>query len=411
LTPEAFFAGLVLDKASIQDVDFKLMQDQQPHLTLQRAEIVGVAPGQIASAHVDAFSGNGKDGTQIHLGAFDLAKFAYPPGPIVKPEVFLAALSLDKGSLDDVDIVLPQEAEQPHMSFRHLEIDGLAPGQVGGGTLETLGVSTKNGVQFHLGGVTFANIAYRLRNAAAADSLPPLRGFFMEKFGITDVSGNAPDGLVITLASYDMKMTGTVDVATGFDMTLKELAVDLAKVNDLPFSIDDLGTSKLMLNVDVRSTYDPKAKVVDMPRYAFVMPNLGSLTMAMRLGNFTADPGSADPEVAMQRIMAATLQRFEIRYDDASLVPRAMAIVAKQSGETVDQLRKGLVAMLQQQGAVLRGDPALLKMLDTVIAFVQQPKSLTIALEPTPPLAIGEFQQLSAMPPAELSKRLGLSVH
>jgi len=51
-------------------------------------------------------------------------------------------------------------------------------------------------------------------------------------------------------------------------------------------------------------------------------------------------------------------------------------------------------------------------MVDTLIAFVQQPKTITIALEPHPPLTFAEFDKLSStMAPADVPKRLGLSVH
>jgi len=39
---------------------------------------------------------------------------------------------------------------------------------------------------------------------------------------------------------------------------------------------------------------------------------LGSLTLAARLGNFNANPAD-DPMVVFDRLMAATLQRLEIR--------------------------------------------------------------------------------------------------
>jgi len=56
--------------------------------------------------------------------------------------------------------------------------------------------------------------------------------------------------------------------------------------------------------------------------------------------------------------------------------------------------------------------PPTAKMVDTLIAFVQQPKTITIALEPHPPLTFAEFDKLSStMAPADVPKRLGLSVH
>jgi hypothetical protein len=298
------------------------------------------------------------------------------------------------------------------MSLHGLDLAAVAPGQVGNGRLDTLGLTTKDGLSLHLGAAHLANLTYRLERASGTKlSAPELHGVFMENFGIEDLSGSSKDG-AMTLTSYDMKMAGTIDTPTGFDMTLRELAVDLSAVKDLPagFTVSDLGTSKLLLNADAHTTYDPRTQVMDIPRYAFEMPKFGSVTIAARFGNFLVDP-AADPSAALDRLAAATLQRLEVRYDDDSLVSRVLAIAGRGSNKTIEQERASFVALLQQQRATFGLDPATLNMLDTLIAFVRQPKTITVALDPHPPLSFTELDDFSNLAPADIVQRIGLSVH
>jgi hypothetical protein len=413
-TPAEFLAAFAFDKASLQDFDFKLMQAGTTHLMSRRLEITGVAPGTVGSAHGEGLGVVGRDGTDIHVGGLDLVKLGYDPAAIDQPETLLQSLAVEKASIEDSDIELPQQSGQPHLSLHRFELDSMAPGAVAGGRIETLGLTT-DGIRVHLGLMRLGNLAYRLRSASdkdAADAFSPLRGLFIESFGIEDASGSASDGFGIALASYESTMKGSIDMATGFDMTLKQLSVDLSQVKDLPggFAIEELGTSTLVLNADAHTTYDPRSKVMDIPRYAFEVPKLGSLTLKARFGNFIAD-SAGDPTVILDRLMAATLQRLEIRYDDDSLVSHVMAIAAKEDSETVEQVRASVIALLLGERASLGRDPAAVKMLDTLIAFVRQPKSITIAIEPKPPLPFADFEKLSAMTPADIPKRLGLSVY
>jgi hypothetical protein len=411
VTPAEFLAVFAIDKGSLRDFDFKLMQGEKPHLMARAVDVAGLAPGRVGSAHGEGLGVSG-DGAEVRMGGLDLVNLSYAPEAVDDPETLLTGLSFEKWAVSDADVQLPQEPDQPHLSLHGLEFGAVAPGQIGSGRLDTLGLTTKDGLRLHLGGVRFGSLAYRLDATSRAKlSVPELLGMFVETFGIEDLSGSTEAG-TMTLASYEMKMAGNINAPTGFDMTLRELAVDLSAVKDLPagLTVSELGTSKLVLNADAHTTYDPKAKVMDIPRYAFELPKLGSLTIAARFGNFLANP-TADPSVALERLMAANLQRLEIRYDDDSLVSRLLAIAAREDNKTVEQKRASFVALLQQQRAIFGPAPATLKMLDTLIAFVRQPKTITIALDPHPPLPFTELNEFSNLAPADIVQRIGLSVH
>ena len=173
---------------------------------------------------------------------------------------------------------------------------------------------------------------------------------------------------------------------------------------------EKLGAILAVADVDVKSTYDPATKMLEVPRYAFVLPKLGSLTVSLSLGNLVYDEGTDDPLVAMQRILAAELRRFEIRYDDDSLARRLLEAAAKRGNSDVETVRSGLIDQVELQKAAMEQNPALGEMLDAVIAFLKDPHAITIALAPPKPLPLATFSQLGTMDPNDVPSLLGLSI-
>jgi len=332
---------------------------------------------------------------------------------------WLAAFTLDKAEIAGVD-VRAVAGNKEHTSLHRIAVENIGPGRVGAITLEALAVEAKDG-QMKLGSATLAGVTYRPRSAkarvsAAALGLPnydwmPGRVFF-ERFAVGDVTVNVPNATVVTLKDVHATMAGSIVQATAFDLQLNEFSVDLSKVPPSPLGVSpaDLGISNLVVNVDVKSTYDPATKVMEIPRYAFVLPKLGSLTMAASLGDLVYDDTSDDPMVAMQRILAATLRHFEIRYDDDSLASRLFQLAAKQGKSDVETVRTGVIAQLEQQKAAMEQSPEIAAMLDVIIAFLKEPHTITVVVAPPNPLPLATFATLSKTDPSEVPKLLGLSI-
>ena len=333
---------------------------------------------------------------------------------------WLARLELDKAEVAGVDFrALGDDAG--HAGIRRLTLEGVAPGKLGGIALEGVALDTKDGGGIKLGSIELAGVAYRPRSASAkataallglpgADWLPGR--LFFDRFALSDVSVVMPGGGDVTLKDIRAAMAGTIAQATGFEFQVNELSIDLTKLPPSPLGVDagDLGLTRLVLNVDVKSTYDPATRLLEIPRYAFVLPKLGSLTMSASLGNLVYDDGAEDPVVAMQRILAAELRRFEIRYDDDSLVRRLMELAAKEQDSDVETVRSGLIDEVELRKATLGQKPELGEMLDAVVAFLRDPHVITIALAPPKPLPLATFAQLSKMDPNDVPALLGLTI-
>ncbi len=356
----------------------------------------------------------------VSLSGLDLSQ-PLPAGGIGTPVAIgqvLTTLSLDKAEIAGADFQLP--AGEGRIGLRRFEATGIAPGRVGGLSLEGLTFDAPGRAMLRLDAVALAGLAYRLRStrarvmtAALGLSNPawaPGRVFF-DRFSLDDFELGTADGKLATLSSIRATMTGSLARASAADFEMNELAVDLTKLPYAQSGFDpaDLGLSRVVLNVDARSRYDQATRILDIPRYAFVLPDLGSLTIALKLGDLTIDGDSDDPIVLMQRIFATTLRRFEIRYEDQSLAMRLLRYSAKRANSDVDSFRAGLIDQLVQRQQGMQ-NPVAAQMVDALVGFLKVPRTITVVIEPPSPLSVASLARLSSMDPNEIPRVLGLTI-
>ncbi len=331
----------------------------------------------------------------------------------------LAAMTVEKADL--ASLQAHGAGPKGSITLGKLVAEKITPGHVGTLALESLTIEASDGSRLKLGSLGVSGAAYRpysakARASAAMLSLPvsqwmPGRVFF-DRFTLDDLVVSPTDGGEVGLKGIRATMAGSLAEATAFDLTLQELAVDLTKLPSSRYGLDptEFGLDRFVLNIDVQSRYDPAAHTIEIPRYTFTMPQLATLNLALSLDNIMIDPQADDPVLAMQRLLAANLRRFELRYDDQSLVTRVLTLSAKRNGSDLDTFRNGLVAQLEQVKAAQQ-NPVAVQVLDPVIAFLKDPHSLTILLEPPKPVPLTTLARISAMDPNEVPKLIGLSVH
>lgn len=331
----------------------------------------------------------------------------------------LAAMAVEKAELAGVQAHGPGGAKGG-ITLGRLAAEKIAPGHVGTLALESLAIEASDGSRLKLGSLEISGGAYRpysakARASAAMLSLPVSEWMpghvFFDRFALDNLVVSPTDGGEVGLKSIRATMAGSLAEATAFDLTLQELAVDLTKLPPSHYGFDptEFGLDRFVLNIDVQSRYDPAAHTVEIPRYTFAMPELATLNLALSLDNFSIDPQADDPVLAMQRLLAASLRRFELRYDDQSLVTRLLTLSAKRNGSDLDTFRAGLVAQLEQVKEAQQ-NPAAVQVLDPVIAFLKDPHSLTVVLEPPKPVPLTTLARISTMDPNEVPKLIGLSV-
>jgi hypothetical protein len=117
---------------------------------------------------------------------------------------------------------------------------------------------------------------------------------------------------------------------------------------------------------------------------------------------------------ATMQLMAAAQKLFvngiSLRFDDASLTSKMIAFYAKQAGVPADAFVKGLIASAGAMTSSMGLPPALAGLARaTVVAYLQNPKSLEIRLQPAAPVGVLDFMA-AAMQPDSLIQQVGLKV-
>lgn len=169
-----------------------------------------------------------------------------------------------------------------------------------------------------------------------------------------------------------------------------------------------LGYDKLSIDMDLSYAHDPDTKRLSVKRVSVGGDEIGRLGLSFDLGNVEAAMG-ADPATAMAALQMATLERLELRYDDSSLAGRLVKAAAGEAGMAEAEFKSMLLAQVTQAGAEAGQAPMTKDILDSAVAFLNNPKSLSLRLQPARPLPLGQLMVLS-QDPVLLAQTVGMSV-
>lgn len=198
----------------------------------------------------------------------------------------------------------------------------------------------------------------------------PEAGAVIAALGLTTVSGNITQSIDWTMADGHL--------------VVNEFLLDFADIGALNLTADVAGFTPAMLD-----------KI-----YALQSSDL--------------DPASEEAQAkqmmaGMEIAQAMTISGLGVRYDDAGLTPKLLDMFAAQSGADrgafVEGLKTMLPAMIAESGIPALGDLVV----PPVSAFLDDPKSLEIAVKPATPTSVLVLAA-AASNPASLIQALGLTV-
>jgi len=310
--------------------------------------------------------------------------------------VLLAGMTLRRAEIQGLD-VRARSGERVQVKLRLASIRDVAPGRVGSIAIKGLDVESEKAAM-SLRSVAVADIAYRPRSEAVRAKLSARNAPFpawlpgdirVGHFDLTGFRLGVADQVGITLAGIHASVTGTPAIATAGEARIERLAFDLSKLPPTPaFDPGRDGFEQLTLDVDARSTYDPERKVLEIPRYAIELEDRGVLTLSFALGEYVVDEGSDDPDVARERLMAATVRRAELSYEDRSLFNSLLRLSARRGNSEPEAVRAGVIDAIEKLKLKAPGDADWGAMLDAAEGFVKEPKSLTLTAVPPKPLTV-----------------------
>jgi len=231
-------------------------------------------------------------------------------------------------------------------------------------------------------------------------------------------------GQTMTIDGYDSTWDG--DPATGagkFDMKVSNIAIpeqmiasidptgELKKLGYPSLSFDSGGTGNLTVNGDTMG--------LDVDFY-LLGRDAGTLKVAFATANVPiavyaefANPGSKkDPDFnkMMPQLMAVTVSKLLLRFEDASLTKRLLPMLAKQQNMDEATFVASAGAMLQIGLAQLKNQPFTDSVVAAVTSFLKDPKSITLTLQPSQPVQVQQIMSLDPANPGAAIDSLGVKI-
>lgn len=231
----------------------------------------------------------------------------------------------------------------------------------------------------------------------------------------------------LTLDSYEATMSGdSALLPRESKANVKSLVIPgeiLKSTPDTKNLFDALGYDRLSIDVDGKGSYEENGG-----HYAndvsLSVVDAGILKLGYGFGEFTPDRlkqffalvlmappgGEPDPGAAMAVGAPITLERFTLRFEDASLTKRALAFAAKMQGVDEQTLIGNLTAMAQISLSQLRNPQFTSEAVAAIGSYLKDPRSLTFSLSPAKPVNVQQLMTLDPADPGAALTMLGASV-
>ena len=194
-------------------------------------------------------------------------------------------------------------------------------------------------------------------------------------------------------------------------LSINGLSLDLEKGAQAlgPTNLLRLGYRQIKADgrVQFRSIAGERALVMDDTRIAIA--EMGSLDLAMRLGNIDLGAAASNPQLSDGILDAAQIESMELRATDAGFADRFYAQLARDSGLPEDALRTASAQEMKGHAAHLFAGALPPGAADALATFIRKPGRLVIRATPKPgqPLKLSDLDKLS---PPELNARLTISI-
>lgn len=170
-----------------------------------------------------------------------------------------------------------------------------------------------------------------------------------------------------------------------------------------------LDVDPLQLDGDLSLTFDETSERLSLA-HEMDAPRIGRLSLS---GALTSVPRRLfeDPDAAPALFGLASIDRLEMRYDDAGLTAFLLDMIAQQSGISAAELAAGLAAQARILIASRLSDPRLAdEVAGTINAFLADPRSLSLSVRPPTPIAIAQVIGAAMAAPQSLPQLLNLTV-
>ena len=347
------------------------------------------------------------------------------------------SLKVDGGNvtITNLSLTKPAKDADPAMSLKTAEVD-LTGITDQGNSLWQIGKASFTNTSVEIIGKD-ANLSIAIPGATAEGwyirSLPANPTPKDELFSTLTFANKMNSGpITITTSGQTLKIDGidttwAGDPTTGmgkFSLKLSNLAIPEATLT----AVDTANMWKQMgyngLNFDVATDGDLTPSG-DNLAYSFNLTlgarNVTSLSLHAAVDNL---PVSAYVQMLKDQMagkgidfaaMAPQLQGVEIksgsvRFDDASITNKILPLIAKMQGMDEKVLLASIPPTVQLTFVQFQNEALTKQAVDAVTAFLADPKSLMLAIRPTAPMKVSDFNTLDPAKSGDAITKLGVTV-
>ncbi len=254
--------------------------------------------------------------------------------------------------------------------------------------------------------VSGVNVRQPLTRLLTATALTPasLNGLAIGRFELAGMATKSPSRPPVTLGTFTLSriaVSGGLPVSAalawdGLRLTRAEVPNQRAHL-----AFDQLGLDAMTVSFDLAYDWELQADRLSLQDLRLKIAELGSLDLSASLVGVAPGPAALDQ---------ARLAHAVLRYQDASLVERAFKAAAETMHADPHAFRQQMITMVQNRAEEFADSPAITQAAKQLVAFLEAPHSLTIALSPRSPVALATLRNTTAMPPPDLASLLGLHV-
>lgn len=240
----------------------------------------------------------------------------------------------------------------------------------------------------------------------------------LNSLSVSGLSAEMPE-LGLEGSLEDLSVATTLNQAgaiTGLGMSLSELKLpgaliprDGTMLGRLGGIMDSIELKTLQLNQIISMNFDENNRKLSISDFTASIAKLGGLSMTATIDNIASSPFE-NPTTAAREIRKGSLSEANIIFKNEGVVEAGFDAQAKKLGTKGDTLRGQVGATLPFLVAVLQNQPFQQQLVKSLQAFLPNPESLTVRLQPENGVAIVDIERQLRGDPRKLIGLLGTTI-
>lgn len=300
----------------------------------------------------------------------------------------------DSVSFAETTVESPTEADDgvfdsPRISFSEGTISGESKGSIAGATLTEVTVLDPEEAE---GDAPAQSVLFETAEATGL------------KISRSDEPGEVGVGRIY------MEISDVVDnVPLASKGSVEDISLPAEIFADSEFTPATIGYDDLVLGLTWDGSRDPAAKTLDLRDVTISIKDGGNLKISGKFGNLP-EPTALNDADAASKAAGAEVHTLTLQYVDNSLAGRILDMLAKQQGISREDYANQIAGALPFLLAAINNPEFQNEVSGAIGTFLQDPKSLTIKIEPSAPVSGAEIMGLVGTAPQTLPDKLNASI-